>query len=285
MSTEIATQQTHQAGQLILDPNGMNNVMLFAQTMASGVSTVPKHLQGNVADCMAICIQSMAWGMSPFAVAQKTHLVSGTLGYEAQLLNAVISSSTAIEGRFHYQYGGDWKSDTDPTAWVQVGAVIRGEQDITWGEPLYPANVKIKNSPLWKSNPKQQSAYLALKYWSRLYTPAVILGVYSVDELQDKPKEKDITPDKPESAIRGPKAALEVELVAETGQDQQEQEIDLNAIEYQAREQILQGLKACETVKDAESFQEAINTKVSGRNQQVCLAALTKRIEQLKAPE
>jgi hypothetical protein len=41
-------------------------------------------------------------------VAQKTHLVNGVLGYEAQLVNAVISSSNAIVGRFHYEYEGDW---------------------------------------------------------------------------------------------------------------------------------------------------------------------------------
>ncbi len=42
----------------------------------------------------------------------KTHLVNGVLGYEAQLVNAVIASSSAINGRFHYRYGGDWERCT-----------------------------------------------------------------------------------------------------------------------------------------------------------------------------
>ncbi|SPX63869.1 Uncharacterised protein [Leclercia adecarboxylata] len=37
---------------------------------------------------MAIIMQAMQWGMNPYAVAQKTHLVNGVLGYEAQLVNA-----------------------------------------------------------------------------------------------------------------------------------------------------------------------------------------------------
>jgi hypothetical protein len=37
-------------------------------------------------------MQAAQWGMNPFAVAQKTHVVNGTLGYEAQLVNAVVSS-------------------------------------------------------------------------------------------------------------------------------------------------------------------------------------------------
>ena len=50
-----------------------------------------------------------------------------------------------------------------------------------------------RNSPLWISNPKQQIAYLALKYWARLYCPAVILGVYSPDEVEQR-TEKEINP-------------------------------------------------------------------------------------------
>jgi hypothetical protein len=41
-------------------------------------------------------MQAAQWGMNPFAVAQKTHVVNGTLGYEAQLVNAVVSSSNLL---------------------------------------------------------------------------------------------------------------------------------------------------------------------------------------------
>ncbi|EAP2971000.1 hypothetical protein D9U37_20365 [Salmonella enterica] len=38
---------------------------------------LPAHLAGKPADCMAIVMQAMQWGMNPYAVAQKTHLVTG----------------------------------------------------------------------------------------------------------------------------------------------------------------------------------------------------------------
>jgi 3-hydroxymyristoyl/3-hydroxydecanoyl-(acyl carrier protein) dehydratase len=60
--------------------------------MADSKATVPAHLAGKPADCLAVTMQAQ-WGMNPFAVAQKTHVVNGTLGYEAQLVNAVVSSS------------------------------------------------------------------------------------------------------------------------------------------------------------------------------------------------
>lgn len=183
----------------------LQRIQDFSKIMSTGGATVPKHLQGNSADCMAVTMQAFQWGMNPFAVAQKTHLVNGTLGYEAQLVNAVIVSSGAIIGKFKYEYIGNWdeyqktkKTHDDEiklNLGIKVGAILKGDQDITWGEPLYLSNVTIRNSPLWKSAPKQQIAYLAVKYWARLYCPEVILGVYSTDELEPAKRIiKDITP-------------------------------------------------------------------------------------------
>nr|ELR5173121.1 recombinase RecT [Providencia rettgeri]ELR5195418.1 recombinase RecT [Providencia rettgeri] len=187
---------------LLFNTEAMNCVIRVADLMASGTATVPKHLQGKPADCLAITMQASRWGMDPFVVGQKTHLINGTLGYEAQLVNAVITSSNVVTGRFHYEYGGDWekivgkKENRDESGlYIRVGAVLRGEKEITYGEPVYLADVQTRNSPLWKTMPKQQIAYLAVKYWSRLYCPEVIMGVYTPDELEERTI-KDVTPPK-----------------------------------------------------------------------------------------
>ncbi|MGG2078200.1 RecT family recombinase [Lelliottia nimipressuralis] len=199
----ITTEQapnTISASNAVFNVQALGQLTSFAELMAQSAVTVPKHLAGKPADCMAIVMQAMQWGMNPYAVAQKTHLVNGVLGYEAQLVNAVISSSSAIVGRFHYEYGGDWekiagkKEGRDELGlYIQVGAVLRGEDDITWGEPIYLADITTRNSPLLKTAPKQQIAYLAVKYWARLYCPEVILGIYSPDEVV-QPAEKEINP-------------------------------------------------------------------------------------------
>ncbi|MCX8641708.1 recombinase RecT [Gilliamella sp. B3781] len=207
MNNEIIEheQPIGQVNNTVFSHQMLQRIQEFSQVMAKGVATVPKHLAGNVADCMAVTMQAVQWKMNPFAVAQKTHIVNGTLGYEAQLVNAVIVTSGAINGRFKYEYIGNWDAfqKTDKkhddeiklNLGIKVGAILTGEQNITWGEPLYLSNVTIRNSPLWKAAPKQQIAYLAVKYWARLYCPEVILGVYSTDELEEARKTvKDITP-------------------------------------------------------------------------------------------
>lgn len=173
---------------MVLDTNTINSIMRVADLMATGKSTVPKHLQDSPGDCMAVVMQAMQWKMNPFAVAQKTHLVNGTLGYEAQLVNAVVQTTGAITGRFHYEYQGEGQ-----TVKCRVGAALRGESDITWGEWLSASDVTTKNSPLWKTNPKQQLGYLQVKNWARAYAPGAILGVYTPDELEVRGTEVNIT--------------------------------------------------------------------------------------------
>ncbi len=184
----------------IFSPEGMNQLVRFAELMSQSKATVPKHLEGKPADCLAVTMQAAQWGMNPFAVAQKTHVVNGTLGYEAQLVNAVVSSSSMLATRLNYRWSGDWsnvngKTDKSPNLTVTVSAVLKGEaepRELT----ISMAQAGVRNSPLWEQDPRQQLAYLCTKRWARLHAPDVLLGVYTPDELQETaPRvERDITP-------------------------------------------------------------------------------------------
>ena len=199
---------------LVLDGNSLDKMMKLADVMATGRATMPKHFNGNPADCLAVIMQAMQWQMNPFAVAQKTHLVNGVLGYEAQLVNAVITSCAPVKDRLHYEWFGDWtkvvgkfvikngdKGEYRQPGWkladeeglgVRVWATFRGEEEPRVLELLL-AQARTRNSTLWADDPRQQLAYLATKRWSRLYCPDVILGVYSPDELESEPpKERDV---------------------------------------------------------------------------------------------
>lgn len=213
-----ATHNTYQnSTDMIFDPQAMMQMHQIAEVMAKGVSTIPTHLRGNVSDCMAVVMQASQWRMNPYAVAQKTHLVSGALGYEGQLVNAVVASSTKIEGSFHYEWFGPWErvigkfvkrksqkgneymapgwTDKDEEGCgIIVSATLRGE-DAPRELKLLLSQAQVRNSTLWASDPKQQLAYLGVKRWARLYAPDVILGVYTPDELDDTSrKERELNP-------------------------------------------------------------------------------------------
>lgn len=204
MSNELSLTSTPSAtigtAAAIFSPEGMDRLVRFATLMADSKATVPAHLAGKPSDCLAVTMQAAQWGMNPFAVAQKTHVVNGTLGYEAQLVNAVVSSSNLLATRLNYRWDGDWtkvngKTDKSPNLTVTVSAVLKGEADAR-ELTISMAQAGVRNSPLWEQDPRQQLAYLCVKRWARLHAPDVLLGVYTPDELQETaPRvERDITP-------------------------------------------------------------------------------------------
>ena len=164
----------------LFDTSRMNALMDFAEMMSKAIVTVPKHLHNKPADCLAITLQAMRWQMDPFVVASKTHVVNGNLGYEAQLVIAVLKNSGAVRGRPHYEYRGEGASLE-----CRAGFIPAREDAVVWTEWLRSDMITTKNSPLWKVNPKQQFGYLQARNWARLYAPDALLGIYTDDELAD----------------------------------------------------------------------------------------------------
>lgn len=214
-TTELAVVQSSEtqqfsASSLILNDGAMDRLYKLASTMAQGVATVPKHLQGNVADCFAVCTQAHLWSMNPFAVAQKTHISqSGALGYEAQLVNAAITTLAPIQQRPDYEFLGDWSKILGKVeeregksggkyfgaTWKKVdedglGVIVR----CTLKGESAPREVQVmltqaypRFSTQWATDPQQQICYLAIRKWARRFTPDVLLGVYTPEELSEAP--------------------------------------------------------------------------------------------------
>jgi RecT family protein len=229
MSNELvqAAPAQQNAIALLFNPDSMNALLRFGELMAKSHVTIPKHLQDKPADCAALAMQAAQWGMNPYAVAQKTHITQGgALGYEAQLVNAVIVNSGALQDRPEFEFLGDWsrilgrvkemKNDAGKKYYVAdwdrkdeaglgviISATIRGERA--------PRSVTVmlsqafpRFSTQWATDPQQQICYLATRKFARRYVPDTILGVYTEDEL---PMVEVVGEDRPPAADPAPKVA------------------------------------------------------------------------------
>jgi RecT family len=214
-NTELAAVQTAQApafntssAALMMDMQALERIEKFANIMATARVSVPEHFRGKPGDCMAVVMQAVTWGMNPFSVAQKTHLSqSGALGYEAQLISAVVTGSNAVDGDPEYEFIGDWnrilgkveerKSEKGGKYYVAtytkadeqgLGVIcrlrLRGEKE--------PREMRVmmtqcypRFSTQWATDPKMQITYVAIRKWARLHKPGLILGVYTPDEIED----------------------------------------------------------------------------------------------------
>ncbi len=203
---------------LVMDKGSMDSMMRIAELMASSKVTIPSHLRGSTGDCMAVVMQAMQWGMNPFSIAQKTHLSQGgALGYEAQLINAVLVASGAVQEEPEFEFLGDWskilgkveerksdkggkyyvptynKADEDGLGVICTATMRSGiKRSITvMMSQCYP-----RFSTQWATDPQQQITYVAVRKLARRYAPGAILGVYTPEELEEShpQREIDITP-------------------------------------------------------------------------------------------
>lgn len=174
----------------------MMQVMEFAKMMAVSGTAVPRHLRTNPGASLAVCVQALEWHMSPFSVANKSYEVNDRIAYEAQLIMAVINARAPLQKRLRYNYTGEG-SELRCT----VSGQLKGETEPLEYQSPAIKDIRPQNSPLWKTDPRQQLGYYSGRNWARRFCPEVILGIYAEDELRDSEigpdHARDITPEKP----------------------------------------------------------------------------------------
>ena len=204
---------------LILQADNLNAMMRVAELMATSGQAVPRHLRKNPGACFAVTMQAMRWNMDPFALALKTYTTdeSAPLAYEGQAVIAALNNSPLLATRLSFDWGGAWEKiigkfvwrdstkktdeggkpkkylakawedNEEQGLWCTVTATLAGEREPRTLQ-LFLMQARVRNSPLWVEDPRQQLAYLAARRWGRLYAPDVIMGVYTPDELEEQPE-------------------------------------------------------------------------------------------------
>ena len=165
-----------------LVPRNAGEAMEIAKMMSISGIAVRSFLRNNAGACLAVAIQAWEWGMNPFAVAAKSYSVNDQISYESALFNAVATRRAPIEGRLRISYDGE-----GPTRTCTITATLRdseGGGEVEYTSPLFK-DINPKNSPLWKNDPDQQLCYFSVRAFVRRHFPDVMMGVYTVDEMED----------------------------------------------------------------------------------------------------
>lgn len=199
----------------VLDTSKFEHMQRIAMVMAK-TSTMPNSLKFFdseckkkfdddviVANCFRVVNQAVRWGMDPFAVLDCASIIHGRLMWEGKLVAAVIDAKLGV--RLNYRY--DEKPGQE--LGITVYATLPGElesREIFGRVKDWHRGAK---SP-WASEVawKRQLRYMGNREWARAHAPAVMLGVYVKDELdeiaaRDIPagqrahRMKDITPPSP----------------------------------------------------------------------------------------
>ena len=160
--------------------------MEFAKMMAISGACVRPHFRDNPGACLGVTLQAMDWGMNPFQVASKTYLpasrngVEQGLAYEAQLIHAVVLKNAPLQKRLRVEISGTG----DQMKATVTGFLIGEDEPFVYVTPDWKL-IQPKNSPLWTSDPARQLGYYAVRAWAREHVPEVLLGVYTMDDVED----------------------------------------------------------------------------------------------------
>lgn len=130
-----------------------------------------------IANCFLVVNQAVRWNMDPFAVAQCCSVVHGRLMYEGKLVHAVLEAKLGIRLTFK------WNDKTGDAFGIVVSGTFPDGVTETVEGTVAQWKTTGAGSP-WAKQPRLQLAYRGTREWARLHAPAVLLGVYTEDELE-----------------------------------------------------------------------------------------------------
>ncbi len=148
--------------------------MLVASTI------VPEHFRNNLGNCMIALNYAERVGADPFMVMQNMYVVHGKPGLEGKLTIALVNQC----GRFGpLEFIEDKNSCVAQAKELKSGKLLKGPavtMEIVKGEGWLD-----KKGSKWKTMPQLMFRYRAAAFFARTYCPEVMLGMQTVEEIND----------------------------------------------------------------------------------------------------
>jgi hypothetical protein len=182
----------------------VNDLEQISVRLARGLVAVPAHCRGEPGVVYALCMQALEWGMPIMSVINKSYVPRNgdRIGFESQLIHAVIEKNAPIKGRLRYEIMGNGDERR-----CKVWATFKGEDKpheyisetlakLHPGSVTKDGNKYVRGSQLWDTLPEVQMFYSASRQWARLFCPDVILGAYTPEDQFVEPIDVTPLPDK-----------------------------------------------------------------------------------------
>jgi len=200
--SNLMSEEEFQNRKIVPADMNMKNAIQVAQMMCRAKAMLPEHLHGNPGECLAMILLAQDWGLNAYTVGQNTYIPTGAkkIAFTGQLVNAVINKSRKLVNPLRYEYSGEgskMKCKAFGTLYYYDFTVSKLLKEDTEREVevSMPQNIAKKgknnstyyidkgHSPLWDSDPKQQLAYKAQRFFCRLHMPEILMGCYTGEEI------------------------------------------------------------------------------------------------------
>jgi hypothetical protein len=166
-----------------------NKLMASAFKMAqmlAGSSLIPQAYQGNPANCLIAIDIANRMNMPPMLVLQNLYIVQGKPAWSGQFCVAAINGCgkfTPLKYVFsgepgHLSFGCTAQAERIQNGELCVSDTITMQmaQDEGWS---------TKSGSKWKTMPRQMMMYRSASFFARVYCPEVLIGLQTIEEVQD----------------------------------------------------------------------------------------------------
>jgi hypothetical protein len=176
------------------------NISAFedAQRMAKVLVSsklVPTAFQNNLGDCMIALEMANRMGVNPIAVMQNLYIVHGKPSWSAQFIVAAINQSGRFKTTIMYEVTGEGDSK-GCIAYAFDFEGNRVDSPRVTVEMAKKEGWYTRNGSKWQTMEDLMLRYRAATFFGRLYTPDLLMGMQTKEELDDiiDAKVEDVVP-------------------------------------------------------------------------------------------
>ena len=159
--------------------------------MLASSDLIPQQYRGNIQNTMIALEMANRIGASPLQVMQNLYIVQGKPTWSSSFIIAAINTCKRFSP-LRFEQKGEGK-DMSCLAWAY---------DLATNDKLEGPKVTIamaeaegwstKGGSKWKTMPELMIRYRAAAFFGRLYAPDILMGMHTVEEIEDiKPSAQD----------------------------------------------------------------------------------------------
>lgn len=184
-STDVAEVKQNTSVDLVHEVMTLDKLMEMS-TMLSKSTIVPINYQNRPENCLIALDMANRMGVSPMVVMQNLYVIQGKPSFSGSAIASMIRSSFQFKDVELNYVGTPGKDDWG--AYVTATRVSNGKRlkggTVTLGiakkEGWYQ-----KNGSKWQTMPEIMLGYRAYAWFARVYAPELIMGLQSVEEVND----------------------------------------------------------------------------------------------------
>ena len=165
------------------DGKAYNRIAQMAENLAKS-DLVPQNYHNNPGNCFLAINFANKLGMEPLTVMQNLYVVKGKPSWSGQFCMALIRANPGF-CNVRVVYTGTKGTDNRG---CYVTALRTSDGSVVDGTEVTISMAKAEgwiSNPKWKNMPEQMLAYRAAAFFARVHCPEALLGIQTVEEVED----------------------------------------------------------------------------------------------------